>query len=172
VNVDCIVADLAERDIRLMPDGNALVVEPASKLTEDDRQTIRAHKPALLELLSRRPIEPDVECDEQDNAVQRGCNYAPSSAVTPIEHQDGPAQRRIEPAIAAELERIEGQALALGWSHERLWNSGFWYPWPRGLAAVMDAGDRIVEVTSDYMRVERPRANVMPLLLRFWRTDG
>ena len=43
---------------------------------------------------------------------------------------------------------------------------------PRGLAALMDAGDRIVEVSRDHIRVERPRATGRPLVLRFWRTDG
>jgi hypothetical protein len=36
----------------------------------------------------------------------------------------------------------------------------------------MDAGDRIVEVTGDWIAIERPRATAVPLLLRFWRTDG
>jgi hypothetical protein len=81
-------------------------------------------------------------------------------------------QREIDSEVVTELERIERQAFALGWPRERLWNANFWYPWPRGLAAVMDAGDRIVEVTREYIRVERPRATAVPLLLRFWRTDG
>jgi hypothetical protein len=43
---------LAQRGVRLVRDGTAIVVEPASKLTDADRQAIRRHKAELVRLLA------------------------------------------------------------------------------------------------------------------------
>ena len=48
---------LAARGVRLLLDGDGLVVKPASKLTDADRQAIRNHKPELLRLLLLDHIE-------------------------------------------------------------------------------------------------------------------
>jgi hypothetical protein len=42
---------LNARGLRLIRDGDGLIVKPASKLTDADRQAIRQHKPELLRLL-------------------------------------------------------------------------------------------------------------------------
>ncbi len=47
-----LIEDFRARGIRLIPEPPKLVVEPASRLTDADRQAIRALKPALMELLS------------------------------------------------------------------------------------------------------------------------
>jgi hypothetical protein len=52
MNARVLVADFSRRDIRIIPDGDGLIVEPASMLTEADRQAIRAHKGELLTLLT------------------------------------------------------------------------------------------------------------------------
>lgn len=43
---------LTQRGVRLIPDGTAIVVNPASRLTDADRQAIRAHKAELLRVLT------------------------------------------------------------------------------------------------------------------------
>jgi hypothetical protein len=44
------------------------------------------------------------------------------------------------------IEGIEEDARAQGWPAELLWNAGYW-DGPRGLAAILDESDVIVEVT-------------------------
>ena len=46
-----LIANFTRRGIALRPIGDRLVVEPASKLTNEDRQLIRQHKPALINVL-------------------------------------------------------------------------------------------------------------------------
>lgn len=43
---------LTRRGVRLLPDGDGLVIRPASRLTDADRAAIREHKTELLRLLS------------------------------------------------------------------------------------------------------------------------
>lgn len=57
-----LVDSLRRRDIRLIPDPPKLIVEPASKLTDADREAIRTHKPELLRLLAyAEPEAPEPE---------------------------------------------------------------------------------------------------------------
>jgi hypothetical protein len=49
-----LLADLARQGFNLTPDGGGIRVTPASRLTGELRQAIRAHKAALLDLLSCR----------------------------------------------------------------------------------------------------------------------
>jgi hypothetical protein len=51
MNLEALIADFTRRGIRLIADPPKLIVEPASKLTDEDRQVIRAIKPALLAYL-------------------------------------------------------------------------------------------------------------------------
>jgi hypothetical protein len=46
-----LIQTLAARGVQLMPDANGLVAKPASKLTDTDRQAIRAQKEELLRVL-------------------------------------------------------------------------------------------------------------------------
>jgi hypothetical protein len=72
------------------------------------------------------------------------------------------------PLVAAEvrvkIEAIEAEARCLRWPAELLWNGNFWDS-PRGLAAVIDPDDEIVEVTAEYIAILRMRRD----LLRFRR---
>ena len=52
MNAQSLIETLSEKGVRLIPDGDGLVVEPASKLTDADRRAIRAHKAELLHLLA------------------------------------------------------------------------------------------------------------------------
>jgi hypothetical protein len=70
-------------------------------------------------------------------------------------------------AIRANIEAIESDARRLSWPAELLWNAAFW-DLPRGLASVLDADDKIDEVTAAYISVLKVRRD----LLRFRRHVG
>lgn len=76
--------------------------------------------------------------------------------------------RDIDPAVAVEIRRIETQALELGWSREHLWGAKFWPIAERGLAALMDPGDPIVEVTAETITILKYRRD----LQKFYRRSG
>src|SRR6516165_7793354 len=62
MSVRALVESLARRGIELWPDPNscgAIMVRPSSRLTDDDRQTIRVHKTALLAALAERDRDPE-----------------------------------------------------------------------------------------------------------------
>lgn len=80
---------------------------------------------------------------------------------------------KLSPEVTAEISRIESEALAAGWSREELWNYSFWphtSEHQRGLAAVMEPGDRIVEVTPDWIAIEK--SNQGHTRCRFYRAEG
>jgi hypothetical protein len=157
MDAQALITDFKRRGIKLIPNPPKLTVAPASKLTDSDRAAIRAAKAELLKLLEAADLH-DHEEDEIDR-VASGEGWNP------------PAE--IPPAIVSEIERIESQALTLGWRRERLRNFAFWPHGsvePRGLASVLDAGDRIAEVTSDYLTVVKSSSHHNRLL--FWRTDS
>jgi hypothetical protein len=70
----------------------------------------------------------------------------------------------IEPAVRAKLEAVEAEARAKGWPAELLWNAGFWDR-PRGLAALLDADDEVVEVAPECIIILKTKRD----LLRFRR---
>jgi hypothetical protein len=53
MNVETLMADLSRRGIRLEPEPDGLIVEPASKLTDTDRALIRQHKAEILAAITR-----------------------------------------------------------------------------------------------------------------------
>ena len=65
-----------------------------------------------------------------------------------------PDSRRplIPPELRSKIAVIEAEARAKGWPPELLWNASFW-DLPRGLAAVLDADDEIVEVTGEHITI-------------------
>lgn len=79
VDVQSFVAGLRGRGVDLSVDGERLVVSPASSLSTDDASFIRAHKPAIVALLTtrvsrrRRPFRPD--------CISCGAPLTPQSAV-------------------------------------------------------------------------------------------
>jgi hypothetical protein len=68
------------------------------------------------------------------------------------------------PEVRAKIEAIEAEARALGWPPELLWNAGFW-DCPRGLAAVLDLEDELVNVMTDQIVIRKMGGN----MLRFRR---
>jgi hypothetical protein len=67
-------------------------------------------------------------------------------------------------AVRATIKAIEGEARRLGWPPELLWNAGYWDR-PRGLAAILDGDDEIVEVSADTITMLKLRRE----LVRFRR---
>jgi hypothetical protein len=66
----------------------------------------------------------------------------------------------ISSEVRVKVEAIEIEARAKGWPAELLWNAGFWDR-PRGLAAVLDAEDEIVEVAPDCIAILKVRRDVL-----------
>ena len=70
-------------------------------------------------------------------------------------------------SVRAKIEAIEQDARAKGWPAELLWNANF-SDAPRGLAAVLNDGDEIGDVTGDYIEILKSRRD----LLKFRRCHG
>jgi hypothetical protein len=101
MNSEGLLADLTARDIDLVRKGDALIVRSRDKLTDADRNLIREHKVALLELLDPdrhiatqtaaedmaqaaidRIARLDQERNELDRKRKRGYDYDPNSPST------------------------------------------------------------------------------------------
>jgi hypothetical protein len=132
--------DLVSRGIVLTSEGEKLIAQPVSRLTEADCAAIRAHK-AELDLI-RIPA-----------AAGSHQGITPNSR-SPL----------VPPAVRTLIEGIEADARAKGWPAELLWNAEFWGS-PRGLATVLDDDDAIVEVTPDYIGILKTHSSI----LRFQR---
>ena len=87
-----LISSFAERGIKLLPDGDGLIVEPASKLTDADERIIRTWKPQLLEYLTRAP-ERDrwPECARPPMPLRR-CG----ALVCRTCHAHGPSPHRVD----------------------------------------------------------------------------
>jgi len=143
-----LIADFRKRGIRLMPDGDSLIVEPASRLSDADRAAIRQYKPLLLVLLT---------VNETEAAPPATTTIA---TITTIADTKG-----IDSGVRAELERTWLEAEPLGWSWLRIWNPNYWphtRAYPRGLVTVLYPGDRVVEVRADYLVIEQPDGRRQP----------
>jgi TubC N-terminal docking domain len=143
MDAQALISNLAARGIALIPDGSSLIARPRERLTEADRERIRQHKADLLDLL-RIP---------SDGRAAWTRSVAPDSRH-PL----------IPPEARCKIEAIEAEARAKGWPAELLWNSNFWDR-PRGLAAMLDREDEIVEVATDYIAILKVKRD----LLRFRR---
>lgn len=65
----------------------------------------------------------------------------------------------LDPEVKAEIQRIALEAVSLGWTPDLLWETRFWNITKTGinrpgLAAVMRPGDKIIEVTEDYIAIK------------------
>lgn len=74
----------------------------------------------------------------------------------------------IPPEVRAKIEAIETEARRLGWPPELLWNGGFYWDCPRGLAAVLEPEDEITEVTPDHIAILKVERD----LVRFQRHNA
>jgi hypothetical protein len=137
---------------------------PTSHKSDDD-----AGEEAEIERTARI----DRDRTERDRLAKRGYDIDRTAPSHPkfepaTWRRHGPFNSRqpeLPPAIAAKIEAIEAEARCLGWPPQRLWNANFWDA-PRGLAAVLDEGDEITEVTADYIKILKTKRD----LVRFYRT--
>ncbi len=159
-----VLSELRKRGVRLQPrPAGKLRLTPAKAVDLALLENVREHKAELLLLLRDPP--PGAERPKVDGSSSRPMPYRTakdSASPTPE-----PAAAEIHPDIAAELERIEAEALGLGWTCDRLRNAGFWRPWPRGLASILEAGDRITEINSDYITIRK--GDGRGATQRFWK---
>ncbi len=86
MNAEALISNLAARGIVLIPDGNSLIARPRERLTDADRERIRAHKANLLAMLCGREqaeieriAQLDAERREADRQAGRGYDFDPTS---------------------------------------------------------------------------------------------
>jgi len=160
-----VLGELRRRGVRveLRPTGK-MRLAPASAVDLALLENVREHKAELL-LLLRDPA-PDAEGPKVDGSSSRPPprHTAKNSAICTRE----PEAAQIHPDIAAKLERVEAEALRLGWTRDRLWNADFWRPWPRGLASVLEAGDQVTEITCDFITIRKGDGHGPTQ--RFWKS--
>src|SRR5208337_1196035 len=143
-----VLAELRARGVKITArPGGKLGLRGPARVVAELRDEVRAHKAELLAFF---------QDSSRTGAVGRDDGPAERSVS---ESHPAPARKsataEIHPDIAAELERIEAEALRLGWTRDRLRNAGFWRPWPRGLASVLEAGDQVTEITSDFITIRK-----------------
>jgi hypothetical protein len=125
--------------------------------------TDRTDKTSSVSFVSESPSPPSTSFapifpPEKANAL--GTNRARwNRSVTPDSRNP-----IIPREVRQKIEAIESDARAKGWPVELLYNVNFWDS-PRGLAAVLDEDDQIVEVTPDQIAILKVRRD----LLRFRR---
>jgi hypothetical protein len=153
-----VLQELHERQVVVEPrPGGQLALAPVEALDPALIAKVRAVKSELLKILSAHTLI-DREKDEMDG-VARADDWQPSA--------------KIPAAIATEIARIEVRAISLGWDRGRLWNFAFWPHRgnePRGLASVMDSGDRVVEVFADHLVIEKNDTG--EARQRFWKCQS
>jgi hypothetical protein len=95
MDAQSLIAELATRGIRLIPNPPKLIAVPAAKLTDKDCEVIRRHKAGLLALLVVRQEQAetdriarlDAERREVDRQAKRGYDFDPS-APSHIEREE------------------------------------------------------------------------------------
>ena len=78
MTAETLVVTFASRGIELAADGDTLMAKPASKLTDADREAIRQHKAALLDLLCAAPQR--APCAVPEDAAPQAPAIAPEPA--------------------------------------------------------------------------------------------
>src|SRR5208337_3572683 len=156
-----VLAELRARGVKITArPGGKLGLRGPARVVAELRDEVRAHKAELVAFLHESSRTGAAERD--DGQAERSVSQ---SHPAPARKS---ATAQIHPDIAAELERIEAEALRLGWTRDRLRNVGFWRPWPRGLASVLETGDRITEINSDYITVRKGDGH--GATQRFWKS--
>jgi len=149
-----IIEQARKHGVRLAVFNGVINASPPNTLPEDLKAAIREHALEVKALLTtRRPRFERLTLPGADPATW-------TRSVTP--NSRAPL---IPDAIREKIAAIEPTARNLGWPPELLWNANFWDS-PRGLAAVLDVDDEIVEVTADYISILKIKRD----LLKFRRT--
>jgi tubulysin polyketide synthase-like protein len=174
MNTLLVVREYEARGVRFeLGEGGRLVVDaPKGALAPEQIEQLRAMKTAIMAALAGPPAasnladqaEPQPDLHSGNEANETG-HRTHAGERTP----DLPIQRE----VVVEIRLIEARALALGWNSERLWNRSFWphtRAHPRGLSSVLDSGDRLIEITGDYIVIEKQDGRQTRQC--FWRTDA
>jgi hypothetical protein len=173
-NADKTAAAAVSRTSDVAPESRSLIRDtekPDPKPVEDQSQIPTAkpegfqcpvclNDPARCGWCADHAGDPGViSCGDCEHGRMKQAGASWRRGVIPDVHDS-----HIPESIRAKISAIELEARALGWDPERLWNSNFWDS-PRGLPAVMDEGDEIAEVTTDYIAILKTQRNI----LRFQR---
>ena len=116
MSAEGLISALKTRGVCLLVDGDCLVAEPASKLTETDRSNIRRHKLELIALLARRPL---VTAQAEARTLIRTCKehgvgLRLEADGTLVVTSNGRAWRALINAIEANVDAVAELVLA-GW---------------------------------------------------------
>ena len=149
-----IIRQAAKLGVRLAVFDGIIKASPPNTLPPELKAAIREHAPEVKALLTTRRTR-------SERLTLPGVDPATwIRTVTP--NSRAPL---IPDAIREKIAAIEPTARNLGWPPELLWNANFWDS-PRGLAAVLDVDDEIVEVAADYIAILKIKRD----LLKFRRT--
>jgi hypothetical protein len=157
-------------DALLQPDG--LVKYESSHETSSDLPTISSSRKKMASLSKEAPMSSTSFAINETSDRTRGSDAlsdASGRSARSSWRRDSPIppnsrNPRIPRSIRAVIEDIEADARSKGWPVEMLYNSEFWDS-PRGLAAVLDEGDAIIEVTNDHIAILKTERHI----LRFQR---
>jgi hypothetical protein len=112
-----LLADLHNRGIRLIPDGEKLWAEPAEQLSEADRNAIRQSKAELMSILSENEVLPsllvaiaDAIADSPRSPILN--DLALSKAATSFIAVRR-ASRAAPPTLIAEIQQIAANSMTL-----------------------------------------------------------
>jgi hypothetical protein len=130
---ESLLITLRGEGFRIQAHGENLRLGPKGRITPELIERVRSCKPALLEILCR-----------QSRSVEA------SDSRHPL----------IGREVRTKIENIEGEARRLGWPPELLWNNSFW-DLPRGLAAVVDDEDEIVQVAYDQIKILKTHRDIL-----------
>jgi hypothetical protein len=149
-----IIRQARKLGVRLAVFDGIIKASPPNTLPPELKAAIREHAPEVKALLTTRRTR-------SERLTLPGVDPATwTRSVTP--NSRAPL---IPDAVREKIAAIEPTARNLGWPPELLWNANFWDS-PRGLAAVLDADDEIVEVAAEYIAILKVKRD----LLKFRRT--
>jgi hypothetical protein len=97
-----LVADLRRRGITLSVEGGNLRVTPASRLTDTDRELIRAHKPAVLALTMGLGVRPGMLSTE----LPADWHLLWDERAAIMEYDGGLSRERAEALALADILRL------------------------------------------------------------------
>jgi hypothetical protein len=154
-------------DASVTPSGQ----QQAAKVTEPNSiSAVTPVTPAVDEWVTERAI---------DKSNKNQGESEPVTSATRVTHKNGGNNKRADETqavwtrfvnpnsrsplipneIRAKIEAIEIDACAKGWPAELLWSASFWNC-PRGLAAILDVDDEIIEVTPDFIAISKCRRDI------------
>lgn len=78
MNAESLLRSLWAAGLRLRAEGNTICISPVGRLTDEQRALIRAHKPALLRLLSGGKVEPENQGNGKASSSSSGTPGQPT----------------------------------------------------------------------------------------------